>query len=81
MPRKIPRKELAEHNKQDSLWLAVNGTIYDLTEFSSEHPGGVESEFNLRYSLFPSNTESSQSYTNMPAETPLLPTTRSTPLL
>ncbi|KAL2859324.1 cytochrome b5-like heme/steroid binding domain-containing protein [Aspergillus pseudodeflectus] len=32
--------ELVLHNKDGDLWLAIDGTVYDLTKFSGEHPGG-----------------------------------------
>ncbi|BCS28286.1 cytochrome b5-like heme/steroid binding domain-containing protein [Aspergillus puulaauensis] len=34
------RDELLIHNKDGDLWLAIDGTVYDLTKFSEEHPGG-----------------------------------------
>merc|ERR1711920_27005 len=41
--RKITAKELAEHNESGkSLWVALYGEVYDLTEYAEEHPGGVE---------------------------------------
>jgi len=30
--------ELSKHNSEDSLWTAINGKVYDLTEFLEEHP-------------------------------------------
>ncbi|CBF80506.1 hypothetical protein AN8420.2 [Aspergillus nidulans FGSC A4] len=32
--------DLLIHNKDGDLWLAIDGTVYDLTKFSEEHPGG-----------------------------------------
>ncbi|ODV97469.1 hypothetical protein PACTADRAFT_74961 [Pachysolen tannophilus NRRL Y-2460] len=32
--------ELVKHNTKDNLWVAVNGKVYDLTEFAQKHPGG-----------------------------------------
>ncbi|KAL3458719.1 cytochrome b5-like heme/steroid binding domain-containing protein [Aspergillus heterothallicus] len=32
--------ELVLHNKDGDMWLAIDGTVYDLTKFSGEHPGG-----------------------------------------
>jgi len=40
--RKINRIELEEHNDVSSLWVVVNGKVYDLTEFHTSHPGGPE---------------------------------------
>jgi cytochrome b involved in lipid metabolism len=37
--------ELVLHNKDGDLWLAIDGTVYDLTKFSGEHPGGKKSMF------------------------------------
>lgn len=37
------RDELLIHNKDGDLWLAIDGTVYDLTKFSEEHPGGKKS--------------------------------------
>ncbi|KAL8785262.1 MAG: hypothetical protein Q9213_003466 [Squamulea squamosa] len=34
--------QLAEHKTLQSLWIAVHGYVYDLTTFSSDHPGGIE---------------------------------------
>ncbi|KAL8754983.1 MAG: hypothetical protein Q9199_003965 [Rusavskia elegans] len=38
----ITIEQLAEHNTLESLWIAVHGQVYDLTTFSSDHPGGIE---------------------------------------
>lgn len=32
--------EVAQHNTADSCWAAVNGSVYDLTSWISQHPGG-----------------------------------------
>ncbi len=37
------KDELVIHNKDGDLWLAIDGTVYDLTKFSEEHPGGKKS--------------------------------------
>ncbi|KAK0735493.1 FMN-dependent dehydrogenase-domain-containing protein [Apiosordaria backusii] len=42
MSRNIPPSELAQHNTLESLWLAVNGTVYDLATFAPSHPGGLQ---------------------------------------
>eukprot|EP00914_Ancora_sagittata_P022828 GHVO01045280.1.p1 GENE.GHVO01045280.1~~GHVO01045280.1.p1 ORF type:complete len:116 (+),score=17.04 GHVO01045280.1:102-449(+) len=36
----ITWSELGKHNTMDSLWLAMDGKCYDVTEFIKEHPGG-----------------------------------------
>lgn len=34
--------EVAQHNSQESCWAAINGGVYDLTTWISQHPGGSE---------------------------------------
>lgn len=31
--------EVASHNKSDSLYITVDGDVYDLTTFQDDHPG------------------------------------------
>ncbi|KAI1328518.1 cytochrome b5-like heme/steroid binding domain-containing protein [Xylariaceae sp. FL0255] len=38
----ITLEQLAKHNDEKSLWIAVHGSVYDLTDFRRDHPGGVE---------------------------------------
>ncbi|EPZ34355.1 DNA/RNA helicase, DEAD/DEAH box type domain-containing protein [Rozella allomycis CSF55] len=38
----ISNEELQKHNKKGDLWLAIDNTVYDLTDFMNEHPGGEE---------------------------------------
>lgn len=33
--------EVAEHSDSSSCWASIDGTVYDLTEWISEHPGGA----------------------------------------
>ncbi|HBW74297.1 MAG TPA: hypothetical protein DEF59_03490 [Candidatus Magasanikbacteria bacterium] len=33
-------KQIAVHNSATSCWTAVNGNVYDLTPWISQHPGG-----------------------------------------
>ena len=40
--RVITDKELMEHNSEDSLWVAIHGRVFDLTDFYMEHPGGYD---------------------------------------
>lgn len=35
-------QELAAHNSEESAWVAVDGAVYDITEFIDRHPGGKE---------------------------------------
>jgi len=39
--------ELAKHNTEEDLWVAIHGIVYDFTEFAHEHPAGFESIFDL----------------------------------
>lgn len=32
--------EVAEHNTPESCWTAIDGVVYDLTDWVSQHPGG-----------------------------------------
>ena len=43
----ITKEELAKHNTEEDLWVALNGIVYDFTEFAHEHPAGFESIFEL----------------------------------
>jgi hypothetical protein len=37
----ITEAELAEHCTAESCWLAIEGSVYDVTRFLSAHPGGA----------------------------------------
>ena len=41
--RVITEEELSKHNKNDDTWFAVNGYVYDASEYLKDHPGGVDS--------------------------------------
>lgn len=36
----ISAEEIARHCDASSLWISVDGTVYDLTSFLDAHPGG-----------------------------------------
>ena len=38
--KQISLEELAKHNTAESCWVAINGVVYDVTEFLNHHPGG-----------------------------------------
>lgn len=38
----ITDKELMQNNHEKSMWVAVHGRVFDLTEFYLEHPGGFD---------------------------------------
>ena len=48
MARVVSVQEISKHNIPEDLWVVVDGTVYDLTEFAPEHPGGASSESRLR---------------------------------
>ncbi|KAF7493072.1 Cytochrome b5 [Sarcoptes scabiei] len=35
-------EEVAEHNEKKSVWLVIHDSVYDVTPFLDEHPGGEE---------------------------------------
>lgn len=38
----ISLDEFVKHSKPDDCWVIINGIVYDLTDFISQHPGGPE---------------------------------------
>lgn len=45
--KKVTPEEVANHNKRNDLWIAVNGNVYDFTSFLPNHPGGVKALLNF----------------------------------
>jgi len=40
--RRISVEELSQHVSQSDLWVAINGTVWDMTSFAPSHPGGLD---------------------------------------
>ncbi|GFZ48382.1 hypothetical protein JCM24511_06130 [Saitozyma sp. JCM 24511] len=40
--RRLTSKEVATHKTADSGWVAIGGTVYDVTKFIPVHPGGAD---------------------------------------
>ncbi|PYH47116.1 uncharacterized protein BP01DRAFT_411171 [Aspergillus saccharolyticus JOP 1030-1] len=40
--REISAAEVEAHNREDDVWIVVNGKVYEVTEFAPRHPGGAE---------------------------------------
>lgn len=40
--RKITLEELSQHVKDTDTWMAINGTVWDITGFAGIHPGGPD---------------------------------------
>ena len=38
--QRFSTEEVAQHNTPASTWLIIDGGVYDVTSFASEHPGG-----------------------------------------
>ncbi len=38
--KNISLSEISAHNSKDSCWTAINGEVFDVTEFTSKHKGG-----------------------------------------
>lgn len=44
---KLTMADLEQHNSEEDCWIAINGKVYDLTDFAEEHPAGPESIIEL----------------------------------
>jgi L-lactate dehydrogenase (cytochrome) len=53
MARVISVQEVTKHNIPEDLWIVVDNTVYDLTEFAPEHPGGAGSMYSTNFSPTP----------------------------
>eukprot|EP00931_Biecheleriopsis_adriatica_P088637 TRINITY_DN62914_c0_g1_i1.p1 TRINITY_DN62914_c0_g1~~TRINITY_DN62914_c0_g1_i1.p1 ORF type:complete len:950 (-),score=138.75 TRINITY_DN62914_c0_g1_i1:16-2865(-) len=42
MRREVPLDELATHNIQSDVWMAIDGIVCDITDFVHVHPGGAD---------------------------------------
>lgn len=38
----ITYKELMKHYKRPSIWIVIEGMVYDVTTYLDHHPGGEE---------------------------------------
>lgn len=38
--RSIARSELSRHINEDDLWIAIDSTVYDVSDYGERHPGG-----------------------------------------
>ena len=41
-PRFVKLDELRQHCTADDAWVAINGNVYDVTDWHLDHPGGSE---------------------------------------
>jgi L-lactate dehydrogenase (cytochrome) len=46
-PNLVSATELSKHNTATDLWIAVNSTVWNITEFAPTHPGGMDSILHL----------------------------------
>ncbi|KAL9188171.1 hypothetical protein ACHAXT_006549 [Thalassiosira profunda] len=44
---KFSMEEVGQHNTEEDCWIAIDGKVYDLTDFAEEHPAGPESIIEL----------------------------------
>lgn len=46
-PEAITLEQVAERNSADNCWVVIDSVIYDLTDFTAEHPGGETNVINM----------------------------------
>jgi len=39
---KFTRVDIAQHNRRDDCWMAIEGSVYDLTDYLPRHPAAPE---------------------------------------
>lgn len=40
--KELTREEVKSHNDSESTWIVIHNSVYDVTAFLNEHPGGEE---------------------------------------
>ncbi|XP_035706119.1 cytochrome b5 domain-containing protein RLF-like [Folsomia candida] len=40
--RKITLEELKTHNTRNDAWIALKGSVYNVTDYANKHPGGYQ---------------------------------------
>jgi len=39
---RLTKDEVSKHSSADSCWTIINGVVYEITSYVSQHPGGTE---------------------------------------
>lgn len=47
MLRLVSTDEVASHDSPDDCWLVIDDQVWDVSAFAPDHPGGVESMFDV----------------------------------